>query len=869
MGTLSPSSAPLGTLENSTSGSAYSLVAVKGSGGFSTVFTGVCEALPSASLHQRHLQPMSPPPPPPQRCVAVKKTKKPKAAASSDWLSKGDTDDPNLKECDLLRRLTWTTNIYVNQAEPVDSKEVPTSTDLDDQEREIGTGGGVVKLYEVIETEDSLFLVMEYCEFDLFHCITSRGGLPMHIVKDLFTQICNAVEFCHENGLYHRDLKPENVLISASDFSVRLADFGLATDEEWSENFGCGSVRYMSPECLGIPLDTISRNAKPSRPGYSPLKNDVWSLGVILINLIFARNPWHSPKDAFCSTKYLLLQQPALMEEFGLTQEFDQVLRRCFDPNPETRCGVLELRDLVWNIPSFTKDITMDVYDGVLPAVPPPPPTQWGNVKKVYLGIPTNPESEVSFDTNAYGSSAHGQESLLRRLESVSDNFTQSASSQYQQRKKATLSMSVLQKLLVTELGLKLDAPPNTSVSVPEHPPMGMGGGVMGVEMKFGDSVMSSLSTSSGGASESESESSKSSRYDSTVMDPKPITPFARMETRPFAGGITRERSSSLTNNARPSVDQLIRPPTSTMHYPSPIATPIPHLRERAGSLTSDSSPLSFTTSPNYSPTTSLSTTKPPPIRSNLSSVSTTPMGSPNLSTIVSNPLLSPHRILQLQPVSQTTRLHSAPNPPLTHSPLSATSTPPRLGSLPLPRAIRQNSTDQSPPYSDLSSHTHNNNSRLDRTSIASLSNSSIYSFAYEDVYEGNGEAAASSPIVAGVVRGRVRRSSAMPKLNLASLSILEPEEVGPAVVMNSWSNHGLGTEVFGNEEDVISAYGRDEEDATSETETEYSGGAGAFRGAVVRGLGGIGGRGRMKGTYSIKSEEYDGGPGVFGGLNF
>ncbi|KAI9343608.1 kinase-like domain-containing protein, partial [Obelidium mucronatum] len=209
---------------------------------------------------------------------------------------------------------------------------------------------------------------------DLFHCITSRHGLPNTVIKDLFTQISNAVYFCHQNGVYHRDLKPENILIDTSNLSIRLADFGLATDQEWSDNMGCGSVRYMSPECLGIPIDTISMNPPANiRPGYSPLKNDVWSLGVILINLVFSRNPWHSVKDAFCCTKYLFLQQPALKDEFNLSDEFDAILRRCFDPNPETRCGVLEFRDLVWHCSSFTKDGPIEQEDA-LPAVPPPPP---------------------------------------------------------------------------------------------------------------------------------------------------------------------------------------------------------------------------------------------------------------------------------------------------------------------------------------------------------------------------------------------------------------------------------------------------------------------------------------------------------------
>lgn len=107
----------------------------------------------------------------------------------------------------------------------------------------------VVSLYRIMETDDTVFVVLELCTGgDLFSNITEKRLYQDNdaLVKHTFIQVCEAVRFCHDLGVYHRDLKPENVLIS-HDGSVKLADFGLATRDPRSDDFGCGSTFYMSP----------------------------------------------------------------------------------------------------------------------------------------------------------------------------------------------------------------------------------------------------------------------------------------------------------------------------------------------------------------------------------------------------------------------------------------------------------------------------------------------------------------------------------------------------------------------------------------------------------------------------------------------
>jgi serine/threonine protein kinase len=108
----------------------------------------------------------------------------------------------------------------------------------------------VVSLHKIMDAEDCTYVVLEYCpEGDLFASITETGFYLGHDyrIKKAFLQILDAVEFCHSVGIYHRDLKPENILVTDEGNTVKLADFGLATRDPITADFGCGSTFYMSP----------------------------------------------------------------------------------------------------------------------------------------------------------------------------------------------------------------------------------------------------------------------------------------------------------------------------------------------------------------------------------------------------------------------------------------------------------------------------------------------------------------------------------------------------------------------------------------------------------------------------------------------
>jgi serine/threonine protein kinase len=240
----------------------------------------------------------------------------------------------------------------------------------------------VVSMLKIVDHPDCIYVIMEYCpEGDLFFNITERGQYvgKDELARSVFLQILDAVEHCHRLGIYHRDLKPENILVSNRGETVKLADFGLATSSERSEDYGCGSTFYMSPECL----DHSSR-----KPFYLCAPNDVWSLGVILVNLTCGRNPWKQASEEDSTYRAYTRSRDFLKTILPLTDELNDILGRIFTRNPDQRITLPELRARILACSRFTivpganndtanttnTTIATTVAAAVIPAPLPSPP---------------------------------------------------------------------------------------------------------------------------------------------------------------------------------------------------------------------------------------------------------------------------------------------------------------------------------------------------------------------------------------------------------------------------------------------------------------------------------------------------------------
>jgi serine/threonine protein kinase len=222
-------------------------------------------------------------------------------------------------------------------------------------------------MLKIVDDPDCTYVILEYCpEGDLFYNITECGQYvgKDELAKRVFLQLLDAVEHCHNLGIYHRDLKPENILVSDLGETVKLADFGLATSSDRSEDYGCGSTFYMSPECL----DHSSR-----KPWYFCAPNDVWSLGVILVNLTCGRNPWKQASFEDSTYRTYVGSQGFLKTILPLSDELDDILGRIFAPDPNQRITVPELRARILACSKFTEQQQPPAALLALPTTPASP----------------------------------------------------------------------------------------------------------------------------------------------------------------------------------------------------------------------------------------------------------------------------------------------------------------------------------------------------------------------------------------------------------------------------------------------------------------------------------------------------------------
>ncbi|KAF9237500.1 kinase-like protein [Melanogaster broomeanus] len=157
----------------------------------------------------------------------------------------------------------------------------------------------------------------------------------LRLIASMFSQMCDAVASCHEQGVFHRDIKPENFIVTDGFVNgerrvvVKLTDFGLSTTEAECSDMDCGSAPYMSFECRN--------NVAPT---YRPAPADVWSLGIVLINMLYHYNPWTDTAEGVCPSFDLFRQHGSsfFMQRFtGMTAAVaDFLATRVFYLPPST-----------------------------------------------------------------------------------------------------------------------------------------------------------------------------------------------------------------------------------------------------------------------------------------------------------------------------------------------------------------------------------------------------------------------------------------------------------------------------------------------------------------------------------------------------
>ncbi|KAM4866354.1 sperm motility kinase-like [Thomomys bottae] len=192
----------------------------------------------------------------------------------------------------------------------------------------------VIKLYEIIETADTVFMVMENAEGgDLLDLIQTVGCLWEEEARFVFRQVARAVRYCHARGIVHGDLKPQNILLDAEG-NAKICDFGLGSRVCAGQKLlaAGGTLPFCAPELLQC-------------GGYDGLKADVWSLGVLLYATVVGRFP-------FRGDTVVQVVKEMLQGEFGfpahVSGDFRDLIRAMVAVDPERRPSLEHVLEHPW-----------------------------------------------------------------------------------------------------------------------------------------------------------------------------------------------------------------------------------------------------------------------------------------------------------------------------------------------------------------------------------------------------------------------------------------------------------------------------------------------------------------------------------------
>ena len=161
----------------------------------------------------------------------------------------------------------------------------------------------IINVYDKLQIGKSIWIIMEKGFTDLFDIIDQKisgkqYGFTETETKNVFFQLADAVNFCHDHGVYHRDIKPDNIIVSSNDLetcTVKLIDFGLATDQRFSKDT-CGSLLWMPPEAFTF-------GTRDMKAG------DIWSMGVLLFHIMTFSQPWEKATENDKFFKYYVAKK--------------------------------------------------------------------------------------------------------------------------------------------------------------------------------------------------------------------------------------------------------------------------------------------------------------------------------------------------------------------------------------------------------------------------------------------------------------------------------------------------------------------------------------------------------------------------------
>ncbi|WP_042224095.1 Stk1 family PASTA domain-containing Ser/Thr kinase [Oceanobacillus manasiensis] len=284
--------------------------------------------------------------------------------------------------------------IKVLRMEYVNDQEFIARFDREAQSATSLSHPNIVNIFDVGEEDDILYMVMEYVDgMTLKEYVQRYGPLGVQEALEILKQITSAIAHAHANDIVHRDIKPQNILIDTYG-QVKVTDFGIAialsATSLTQTNSILGSVHYLSPE--------------QARGGMATKKSDIYSIGIVLFELLTARLPFSGQSPVSIALKHLQSDTPSVRRfNQDVPQSVENIVLKATAKDPFHRFDtVYEMEDVLETALHPSK-LNEEVYK---------PPVEAGEETKA---IPIITDNQLH-DTN--------QDTIVHQTNNMTKNYT-------------------------------------------------------------------------------------------------------------------------------------------------------------------------------------------------------------------------------------------------------------------------------------------------------------------------------------------------------------------------------------------------------------------------------------------------------------
>ncbi|OMJ92028.1 hypothetical protein SteCoe_5348 [Stentor coeruleus] len=189
----------------------------------------------------------------------------------------------------------------------------------------------IIRLIKYFEDSEKVYIVLEYAsKGSLFKIIRKQKGLDESKAWHYFSQTCLGMKYLHDNEIIHRDLKPENIIIDKNN-QIKICDFGWCAQSNEVQKTFCGTMDYMAPEILLGEEHSF--------------QVDLWSLGILLYELLHGYVPFRAVKD---SEKRQQILNSELSFASGTSSLAKDLIQRLIKINPKDRINLNKILAHPW-----------------------------------------------------------------------------------------------------------------------------------------------------------------------------------------------------------------------------------------------------------------------------------------------------------------------------------------------------------------------------------------------------------------------------------------------------------------------------------------------------------------------------------------